>query len=93
MNFLLQSNITRFGTVFFLVFILSILISLYRYILKLSAFYESRGDALMLTFLFRNVDADRFEKLVGSMMAENIDFKQPSTPIQQLVQLKKAFDK
>jgi hypothetical protein len=43
---LIQTNITRFGTLVLLIFLVSILIPLYRYNARLAAFYRARADTL-----------------------------------------------
>jgi hypothetical protein len=46
--FLLQLNITRFGTVTLVAIAIGILVSLYRFSARLAAFYQSRADILIM---------------------------------------------
>jgi len=47
-NLLIASGITRFGILFVMVFLMQVLVSLYRYTMRLSAYYLSQADALVL---------------------------------------------
>lgn len=75
---LIASAITRFGVVAILLFFVGMLIGLYRYMSRLSAFYSARADALMLC-------APSFERLISWMdllAPKAIDFgRNPATPM------------
>jgi len=45
---LVQTNITRFGTIVMIIFLVSILTPLYRYNIRLATYYDAHGDILQL---------------------------------------------
>jgi hypothetical protein len=82
---IIQTNVTRFGTIIMIIFLVSILTPLYRYNLRLASYYEARADALIL--METKLRSAGFIKLVGAL-TPTLDFgKAPPTPIEQLVQL------
>jgi len=91
---LILTNITRFGTILFIIYTVSILLNVYRYIMKMAAYYEARADALLLMDSYDDNSSARYKSFVESLNAESIDFgKNPSTPIQQVIDIAKAFKK
>jgi len=90
LNFI-QGNITRFGTVAVIVFIVMILMGVYRYSMRLAAFYLSQADALHV--LERGINIDQFEK-ISAAMAPTAEFgKLPETPMQTLVRASELLSK
>jgi hypothetical protein len=68
-----------------LVFLVQILVSLYRYNMKLAAFYDSRADALEAT-----QPTGDFATLVNLLSTQHIAFdKEPTAPTEQLATLLK----
>ena len=89
-NFLIQTNITRFGPIFLALFFVGILVNLYRYNIRLSGYYDARADVLELLEL--GIDPDVFEKLASSLSPQQYDFgKNPQTVIDQAVDLTKTL--
>jgi len=87
MTLLIQTNITRFGPVIF--FFVTILINLYRYSIRLSAYYEARADALFI--LQSGIDSEKFDALVGALTPDNHDVgKAPKVPTDYVVDLAKT---
>jgi hypothetical protein len=77
---LIQTSVTRFGVVLIMVFLVQILVSLYRYNMRLSAFYYGRADALVLV---SKQPAD-LRALVELISPDKLDFgKPPRTPAEE----------
>ena len=84
LNLLIASGITRFGILFIMLFIVQILVNLYRYTMRLSAYYLSQADALLLA----SDGEDALLKLVPALSPAQVDFgKAPDTPAQNLEKL------
>jgi hypothetical protein len=76
---LIQTSVTRFGVVIIIVFLVQILVNLYRYNVRLSAFYSSRSDALRLS-----EEAISLRDLVTLLSPDSLDFgKAPRTPAEE----------
>ncbi len=85
----IQLNLTRFGPIILITFLVSILTPLYRYNLRLAAFYDGRADALML--LSTSLKSNGFISLAGAL-SPSLDFgKAPQTPIEQLIELARLY--
>lgn len=83
---------TRVGSILLLLFLVRILVPLYRYNIRLAAYYDARADALEVTRLNKDavdkdeVDIELFEKLTSSLSPDSIDFaKPPSAPTQEVL--------
>ena len=84
LNLLIASGITRFGILFMMIFIMQVLINLYRYTMRLSAYYLSQADA----FLLAHDDNEALERIVPLLSPAQVDFgKPPNTPLEQLGKL------
>ncbi len=70
---------TRVGAALMLWFLVYILIQLYRYNIKLAAFYDGRADALQLR---GSNELAELEKTISLVSAERITFTDPKTPIE-----------
>ena len=91
---LLLTNITRFGTILFIIYTVGVLLNVYRYLMRLAAYHEARADALILMHNYSTEDAERYQKFVDSLNAEKIDFgKEQKAPIAQVLEIAKAFKK
>ena len=87
--FLIQTNVTRFGPMIIILFFVSLLVNLYRYNIRLSAYYDARADALELIRLA--IDPDAFEKYVSSLSPDTHDLgKPPKLPTEHAIDLAKA---
>ena len=83
----LQTNVTRFGSLLIVFFLVNILLSQYRYNLKLSAYYSARADALSLEI--DNLTTDSLYSLFNAL-TPTVDFgKTPKAPVEQLIELTK----
>lgn len=81
LNLLIASGITRFGILFIMLFIVQILVNLYRYTMRMSAYYLSQADALLLA----EDNGDGLLKVVPVLSPQEVDFgKAPQTPVQNL---------
>ncbi len=84
-----QTNINRFGPLLIIMFMISILLALYKYDMRLSAYYHSRADALEM--LEAGIDVANFDKLAASLSPEKYDFgKMPKSPADQAIELAKS---
>jgi hypothetical protein len=85
---LVQTSVTRFGLLAVIGFFVSILVSLYRYNVRLAAFYTARADALRL---LEPPSAVSDFALIVTALSPTVEFgKGPQPPIAQLVDLVKA---
>ena len=88
LSLLLAQGITRFGILVVVIFLVQILVGIYRYSLRLSAFYSARADAFIATL-------DRKTDLGGwgaDLLPESIDFgKHPVTPAQYMIDMFRAY--
>lgn len=83
MAFYVSTNIARFGIILITIFFAQMFISIYRYSIKVSNFYNARADALMLstqTETFNNADLPELIALFSTVLTpDKIDFgKMPS---------------
>ena len=70
-------TVMRTVTLAVLFFLVQILVRLHQYSLRLSAFLESRADAVLLSGSFAGNKAKRFDDLVGALAPDAYDFKSP----------------
>ncbi len=88
---LIQTNITRFGSILLILFFVKIIIPQYRYSLRLAAFYLARADAL--TLLNTGVNTVDFD-LLSTTLTPNHEFgKAPDTPHEKMIDLFKLVKK
>lgn len=88
---LVFTAITRFGTVLFTIYIISVLLNVFRYVMRIAAYYEARAQALSLTVVLNEKHATLFAELAATLSAEKIDFgNEPPTPTQQAIELLKV---
>lgn len=86
---LIQTNITRFGPMIIIFFFVSILVNLYRYNVRLSAYYNARADALIL--MGDNYDSAMLERLVTALSPDLLDIgKPPKLPTEYVFELAKT---
>jgi outer membrane murein-binding lipoprotein Lpp len=80
-RYLIATAITRIGVILVIVFLVQILIGLYRYNTRLITFYSSRHDALQL-WDGKPATIEKLQKI----MSPNIDFgREPKHPLEDLV--------
>lgn len=83
-NALIASAVTRFGVIFVLMFLAQALINLYRYALRLSAFYRSRAVMIVLT----EGDMDAMERASKTLSADHVSLgREPRSPIEDAKRL------
>jgi hypothetical protein len=81
---LVATNVTRFGTLAIITFLISLSMSLYRYNIRLYAFYMARADALRMKGELGRVSLIA----LASSLTPGVDFgKTPQTPTEQVVEL------
>ena len=81
----IQTNVTRFGTLAIVTFLITVLLNFYRYNMRLSAFYLARADAFYISK--QDLSDISIIRLVGAL-SPAIDYgKPPQTPIEQLVSM------
>tara|TARA_R110002060_G_scaffold77352_1_gene88733 strand:+ start:12552 stop:13595 length:1044 start_codon:yes stop_codon:yes gene_type:complete len=86
--FLISTTITRVTTILLILFLLRILLELYRYSAKLAAFYDSRADSMQLS------PKDTPDELILSLAffsAETLEFKSGNIegPYDRIIELAK----
>ena len=85
---------TRFGLLTVVGFFVGLLVSLYRYNLRLAAFYRARADALLLLShnLIAGVKTLRGFEAFDRIFTPKLDFgKTPQTPATGLIDLVRAI--
>ena len=79
------TTVSRVGIVLLLVFLVGILVNLYRYNTRLAAFYEGRADALWIADMFPEM---RLDELVATLAPDGMDYgRMPKSPADQAVAL------
>jgi hypothetical protein len=82
---IIQTNVTRFGTILMILFLVTILTPLYRYNIRLSTYYDARADVIDLCAT--DVKDVGFAELTAAL-TPTFDFgRAPETPIEQVLQL------
>jgi hypothetical protein len=84
----IASLATRVGAVFLLVFLVQILVSLYRYNIRLASYYDARADALQLS---NRSAGEEFAKLVLVLSPENLEFGRSRYPTSEIAKFLKDF--
>jgi cbb3-type cytochrome oxidase subunit 3 len=86
-----NANLNRIGVMAFLLFFVTILVSLYRYSMRMAAFYDSRADSLMLLLAWGDSAPGKIQDLDGAVKAispDTYDFgKPPKNPVDQSIEL------
>ncbi|MBG6209770.1 NAD-dependent DNA ligase [Labrenzia sp. EL_126] len=81
---LIAVTATRVGAIFLSIYLIQILLSIFKYYTRLSAFYKGRATALL------GVGDEKAEELLATLSPENIDFaKTPSLPYEKVLELAK----
>jgi hypothetical protein len=82
---IIQTNVTRFGTIIMITFLVSILTPLYRYNIRLATYYDARADVIGL--FGTKLKSVGFLQL-SAALTPSFDFgKTPSTPVEQIIEL------
>lgn len=84
-SFVVSTLTTRLGAAALLLFLIQILVPMYRYNTRLSGFYHSRADALQL---IRTADFSQLSMLVDVLAPDDVEFgRAPKTPTQEIIDL------
>jgi hypothetical protein len=86
------TQITRFGTLTVILFLVTIFVTMYRYTVRLAAYYDARADALLLTLRSPEArfDLEEYMRAVRALTPDAYDFgRLPRSPTQEVVQLAK----
>jgi len=75
---LARTSLVRFGGVAVTLFLISVLIPIYRYNVRLSSFYLARADTLLLA---RDTRVDDFSEMINLLTPTHAFEKEPQTPI------------
>lgn len=87
-HLLISSLTTRISAASLLAFIVVVLVNLYRYNVRLAAFYISRLDTLRL--VGRTYDAKAIEQIAKLLSPDKLDIdKMPESPTKQVIDLLK----
>ena len=82
---------TRIASVLLLLFLVQILVTMYRYSIRLAAFYDARADILQLS---PPLDSIKFEDIVRALSPDALDFgREPKSPAQHAIDLAKELIK
>lgn len=86
---------TRIGAVILLVFLVQILVPLYRYVMRLASFYEARADTIeFLIGVGTPVNHRQFDMIARAFSPDGIDFSTaPPSPVEQAVKLVQEIGK
>ena len=76
-DFLDEATVIRLVTVTIVFFLAQVLVRLYQYCLRLSSFWDSRADAVLLDHGFAYNKSKGFATLVNALSPETYDFKPP----------------
>jgi len=90
MAFYVSTNIARLGIMIVTLFLAQVLISIYRYLTKISNFYHARADALEIltqTETLKNTDLSGSIEIFSNIFSpEKIDFgKMPPAPLNEAI--------
>jgi hypothetical protein len=89
---LISAIATRLGSIILLLFLVKILVPLYRYNTKLAFYYDARADALVLMEIHTNEgkDGSALERITAIFSPDDIDFTSPpESPAEQAIELAK----
>lgn len=82
---------TRVASVLLLLFLVQILVTMYRYSIRLAAFYDARADTLQLSASLSSV---QLAELVTALSPDGLDFgREPRSPAQHAIDLAKELIK
>jgi hypothetical protein len=75
---LARTSLIRFGGVAVTLFLISVLVPIYRYNVRLASFYLARADTLLLA---RDTKVDNFGEMIALLTPTHAFEKEPQTPI------------
>ena len=90
-SLLITTLATRVGALLILIFLVQILINLYRYNIRLSTYFDARADAVEM-YLSKGFEHLSLTELMTVLSPDNLDFgKSPVSPVQHAVDLAKEI--
>ena len=90
-SLLITTLATRVGALLILIFLVQILINLYRYNIRLSTYFDARADAIEM-YLSKGFEHLSLTELMTVLSPDNLDFgKSPTSPVQHAVDLAKEI--
>jgi hypothetical protein len=78
---LARTSLIRFGGVAVTLFLISVLVPIYRYNVRLAAFYLARADTLLLS---KDTLVDNFGEMINLLTPTHAFEKEPQTPIESV---------
>ena len=88
-SFFGRYTIIRFGVMSFIAFFLQLLVSLYRYNMRLAAYYDARGDAL---FFAAQDKPDGLDALTEIFSPDGVDYRRsPNVATKQIIEVVKSL--
>lgn len=85
--FFLSATSTRVGSILMLIFLVQILLSVYRYSVRMISYYEARADALLL---YGGENAEQLQLFVSTLSAERVEFGKVQSPAEHTIELLKS---
>ena len=88
-----RETTVRVTVVILIIFLVQILVNLFRYGTRLAAFYEARADALRIVLPKNSedpseIEVDKYCQLIGVMAPDSLDFgKSPKSPVDSAVEI------
>lgn len=94
-DILVSASIIRIGTILLLIFLVQIIVSLYRYNIKLASYYEARADVMEVIDTNTVVRSEEIDSLISMLTPTDIQFgKTPNSPMEHITDMiKKRIDK
>jgi hypothetical protein len=83
---LVRTSLVRFGGVAVILFLISLLVPIYRYSVRLGTFYQARADALLLS---RDTHVDNFSEMTRILTPVHGFDKEPKTPVESVASFAK----
>jgi len=78
---LVRTSLIRFGGAAMVLFLISLLMPIYRYNVRLGTFYQARADTLLLS---RDINVQNFPEMTRLMTPAYAFEKEPTTPVESL---------
>ncbi len=84
-----KATVLRIGVIVLMIFLVQILVNLFRYSTRLAAFYNARADVLELAIIDgRQMGVSELAEFIRAMSPDNLDFGKPvRSPVDQAVEI------
>lgn len=87
----LFTAITRFGTISIVIYGVGVLLNVFKYVMRLAAYYEARAHATAIAFQLGELNAEKIGKFVAAFDGEKVEFgSEPPAPIESAISVIKA---